>query len=97
MKEGPGNQRSLVATMTALKRLARAAFQNGMPGTTALRAMEAVRTTSRFQGRSALLVGAKTLYEIGERQSFLKLPTVHRHGTPQYHKNQWIISGWITV
>jgi len=36
LKKGSGNQRSLVATMTALKRLARAAFQNGMPGTTAL-------------------------------------------------------------
>jgi hypothetical protein len=90
LEEVFGNQGGLVTTMTALKRLARTAFQNRMPGTVALGAMKSVRPAGRFQGRSALLFRAKTLYEFGERQSFLKLHTIHRHGTPLHHNNQRI-------
>jgi hypothetical protein len=59
--------------------------------------MKSVWPTRRFQGRRALFLGAKTLQKIGERQSFLKLHAVHRHGAPHCHKNQWIISGRIAV
>ena len=92
LENGAGNQRSLVTTMAALKRLARTAFQNRMLGTVALGAMKSVRPAGRFQGRSTLLFRAKTLYEFGERQTFLKLHTIHRHGTSHCHKNQWIIT-----
>lgn len=93
LEEGSGNQEGLVTTMAALKRLARTAFQNRMLGAVALLgAMKSVRPAGRFQGRSALLFRAKTLYEFGERQSFLKLHTIHRHGTPLCHNNQCIIS-----
>ena len=92
MEEGSGNQGGLVTTMAALKRLARTAFQNGMLHTVALGAMKSVRPAGRFQGRSTLLFRAKTLYEFGERQTFLKLHTIHRHGTPVSHNNQSTIS-----
>ena len=86
LKEGSGNQGSLVTTMAALKRPARTAFQNRMLGTVAQEAMKSVRPAGRFQGCSALLFRAKTLHEFGERQSFLKLHTIHRHGTLHCHK-----------
>jgi hypothetical protein len=53
-----------------------------MSGTVTLGAMKSVWPTRRFQGRCALFLGAKTLQEIGERQSFLKLHAVHRHVAP---------------
>ena len=92
LENGAGNQRSLVTTMAALKRLARTAFQNRMLGTVALGAMKSFRPAGQFQGRSALLFGAKTLYEFGERQPLLKLHTIHRHRTSLSHNNQCIIS-----
>ena len=98
LKEDPANQRSLVAAMAALKCLARAAFQNRMPGSvTTLGAMKSVWPMRRFQGCSTLLLGIKTPHKIGERQSVLKVHAVHRHGTHHCHKNQWMISGEIAA
>jgi len=58
LKKCSGNQQSLITTMAALKGLARAAFQNTMPGSATPGVVKSVWPTRRFQGCCALFFGA---------------------------------------
>ena len=94
LKKGPGNRRSLVAVMAALKCFARAAFQNRMPGSViTLGAMKSVWPPRRFQGCGALFLGTKTLHKIGERTILSETARGSSPWDTPLSQNQWNISG----